>query len=317
VASVNAVLKSEEASGPRISQCAPGQVATPWCAASDAAWAWAVPPQAWPLFVQESPDCGHHAGVTASPSAPAVTILSDAIATDQGVAVSCAFDKRSESSLQSLLMAVCSSEDDGAALCGRATISFHGDITVEAPFELCGPATVSADMMIRVRDAVVDPDENGLGDLLHARMTWAILRDHPWSTPDTVRDGRLDLIVPSGLAFVQPGTMDTVPLDAGAYRLVLTLKAGASADDSAPEERVGKLPCRPDDLWASESAEASLRIRPFDLDGTGEIDPGDLALAMLDFGPCPGCSADLDGSGEVDQGDLSLILLNFGPATCR
>jgi hypothetical protein len=50
-----------------------------------------------------------------------------------------------------------------------------------------------------------------------------------------------------------------------------------------------------------------------DIDGSGEVDPGDVAFALLDFGPCPGCSSDLDGTGDVDFGDVALILLSSGP----
>jgi hypothetical protein len=49
-----------------------------------------------------------------------------------------------------------------------------------------------------------------------------------------------------------------------------------------------------------------------DLDGSGTVDNGDVALALLDFGPCPGCTSDVDGNGEVDFGDIALILLSFG-----
>ncbi|MCE9619177.1 MAG: hypothetical protein K8R92_04640 [Planctomycetes bacterium] len=52
---------------------------------------------------------------------------------------------------------------------------------------------------------------------------------------------------------------------------------------------------------------------PADLDGSGEVDSGDIGLMLLDFGPCPGCPSDLDGSGEVDGGDIGLALLDFGP----
>ena len=41
-------------------------------------------------------------------------------------------------------------------------------------------------------------------------------------------------------------------------------------------------------------------------------DSGDVAVALLDFGPCPGCLSDLDGSGDVDFGDVALILLSMG-----
>ncbi len=51
-----------------------------------------------------------------------------------------------------------------------------------------------------------------------------------------------------------------------------------------------------------------------DMDLNGQIDFGDVALVLLDFGPCPECASNLDGSGEVDFGDVALVLLNFGPA---
>jgi hypothetical protein len=50
-----------------------------------------------------------------------------------------------------------------------------------------------------------------------------------------------------------------------------------------------------------------------DVDGSGEVDNGDVAFALLDYGPCPGCPSDLDGTGEVDFGDIALILLSTGP----
>jgi hypothetical protein len=52
-----------------------------------------------------------------------------------------------------------------------------------------------------------------------------------------------------------------------------------------------------------------------DLDGSLEVDTGDVAFALLDFGPCPGCPSDLDGTGEVDFGDVALILLSSGPCS--
>ena len=52
---------------------------------------------------------------------------------------------------------------------------------------------------------------------------------------------------------------------------------------------------------------------PYDLDGSREIDTGDVALVLLDSGTCQGCAADFDESGEVDSADVSLVLLNFGP----
>jgi len=53
-------------------------------------------------------------------------------------------------------------------------------------------------------------------------------------------------------------------------------------------------------------------VRSADLDGSGEVDSGDVALALLDAGSCAGCPGDLDGSGEIDSGDVALILLSSG-----
>ena len=50
-----------------------------------------------------------------------------------------------------------------------------------------------------------------------------------------------------------------------------------------------------------------------DLDGDGSVGSGDVAFALLDFGPCPTCPSDLDGTGDVDFGDIALILLSAGP----
>jgi hypothetical protein len=52
-----------------------------------------------------------------------------------------------------------------------------------------------------------------------------------------------------------------------------------------------------------------------DIDSSMEVDNGDVAFALLDYGPCPGCAADLDGTGEVDFGDVALILLSTGPCS--
>lgn len=50
-----------------------------------------------------------------------------------------------------------------------------------------------------------------------------------------------------------------------------------------------------------------------DMDGSGTVDSGDVALALLDYGPCPECAADLDGTGYVDFGDIAIMLLETGP----
>ena len=52
-----------------------------------------------------------------------------------------------------------------------------------------------------------------------------------------------------------------------------------------------------------------------DLDGDGVVGTADLALLLLDFGPCypqAPCPSDLDGDGQVGTGDISFLLLLFG-----
>ena len=65
-----------------------------------------------------------------------------------------------------------------------------------------------------------------------------------------------------------------------------------------------------DDMWF-ESVVCT--AGPFgDLDGDRRVGPSDLAMLLLDYGPCPGsCAADLDQSGEVDGGDIAILLMNF------
>lgn len=50
---------------------------------------------------------------------------------------------------------------------------------------------------------------------------------------------------------------------------------------------------------------------PFDLDGSGRVDFGDLAVLMLSMGDAGG-PCDLDGSGLVDFGDAALLLMEVG-----
>jgi subtilisin family serine protease len=47
---------------------------------------------------------------------------------------------------------------------------------------------------------------------------------------------------------------------------------------------------------------------PADLDGSGEVDGGDLAILLASWGACTDCEADLDDSGAVDGGDLAVLL---------
>ena len=51
---------------------------------------------------------------------------------------------------------------------------------------------------------------------------------------------------------------------------------------------------------------------PEDLDGSGEVDFGDLIQLLSAFGPCVGCIEDLDNSNEVNFSDLLSLLSVWG-----
>jgi hypothetical protein len=48
-----------------------------------------------------------------------------------------------------------------------------------------------------------------------------------------------------------------------------------------------------------------------DLDGSGTVDFGDIALLLMAMGDSDP-AFDLDGSGTVDFGDIALVLMAFG-----
>jgi hypothetical protein len=96
---------------------------------------------------------------------------------------------------------------------------------------------------------------------------------------------------------------------------------GCSAlDDSGVNSTFGKA-----NTWSVCPDDGVVRTQDFsglpacvvvcfgDLDGDGSVGSGDVAVALLDYGPCGGCTSDLDGNGDTDFGDIALILLSTGP----
>lgn len=51
-----------------------------------------------------------------------------------------------------------------------------------------------------------------------------------------------------------------------------------------------------------------------DLDGSGLVDTGDMAILLMLFGPTlpPFRFADLDSTGWINMGDLAILLMNYG-----
>ncbi len=52
---------------------------------------------------------------------------------------------------------------------------------------------------------------------------------------------------------------------------------------------------------------------PADIDGSSNVDVGDLVAIIVAWGDGPGSPADIDGSGAVDVGDLVAVIVAWGP----
>ena len=74
------------------------------------------------------------------------------------------------------------------------------------------------------------------------------------------------------------------------------------------------LPALGPSQWAFYNAALAEACRPItDVDGSGMVDAGDVAVLLLDFGVA-GSPADVDGDGLVTGSDLAMLLLDFGAA---
>jgi hypothetical protein len=98
----------------------------------------------------------------------------------------------------------------------------------------------------------------------------------------------------------------------GAY-FTLAVKPFDDCDDNGREDLF-------DILWGGSSdADRDGRLdacemQAGDLDLSGWIDMGDVALLLLMMGDTNPPFGDLDGNNVISMGDLSILLMNFGPA---
>ena len=127
----------------------------------------------------------------------------------------------------------------------------------------------------------------------------------------------------TGLSGVS-GTSLSTPLLAGAVACLLQARPDFTVDSLrtalfATASRSDARGTHPDPLFVTgygimKAFSASQFVTPClgDLDGSREVDAGDVSITLLEFGDCAGCEADLDNSGAVDSGDVSLVLLNSG-----
>jgi hypothetical protein len=136
---------------------------------------------------------------------------------------------------------------------------------------------------------------------------------------DTDEDGDLDIALAWWVYNSSTvGGTAIIPVQIGSAGITLGRQANAV---SRPSHGVTVTPDGLASLATPASAGSSAVVLngmtgsnvPGDLDGDGFINTADLALMLLDFGPCQGvpCPADLDATGSVDTADLALLLLLF------
>ncbi|MFM7807827.1 MAG: hypothetical protein ACKPEA_07825, partial [Planctomycetota bacterium] len=97
---------------------------------------------------------------------------------------------------------------------------------------------------------------------------------------------------------------DSSPVDDGTGDTNDTLYTGWAGEVNGDHGKLAINAC----LWLDPPPQC-----PSDVDGSGSIDGSDIALMLLDYGPCSGCPTDLDGDGRVSAADVALLLLDFGP----
>ena len=155
------------------------------------------------------------------------------------------------------------------------------EITLESPrdgqrYDAANPAGLEVDPL------VFDPD----GQQVSCQWQLSLLHDshsHPWGGPSAC----------TSMIEIEPTPCAGSTY---AYELTLTATDPLGLSSSVTRRLLPRcLPCRAD------------------LDGSDEVDFGDLALIMLEFGATGQSVADLDGSAVVDFGDAAIAMLSFGP----
>jgi len=192
---------------------------------------------------------------------------------------------------------------------GIAMVGMTDRVEVRVPIVLEQACTLHARSRILADD--VRTNGRGFGSRISWRLESAPDRsDFQYGLPlfhpdqeasiDEARHPQVDIAL---------GSVDAQPVQAGAYTLVAIF-------EGAGRGFVGLNACESaQGAWtAHESAFVHVSTtRPTDVDGSNEVDYGDVAFVLLDYGPCPGnCLTDIDASGEVDFGDVAMVLLDFG-----
>ncbi len=184
---------------------------------------------------------------------------------------------------------------------GKAAVGFDADIHSEGWFEVCEPTVASVDFSL----AAAGVCELGAGMEFGSTLRWDVVDEN--GIPVATEPPAGGSIVLAEEGSITGSWKGVVP--AGRWKLVARLDAG----DQAVFRRA--FPCSDEIVWsARDEAHVSIVLgeRPAaDLDGSGCVDQGDIAMILLSFGEAA-VPADLDGSGLVDMGDVAFALLSFG-----
>ncbi len=126
------------------------------------------------------------------------------------------------------------------------------------------------------------------------------------SLRSTTGVNRFDYYYRSGLVINADGSLDT----AGAWTPAGYAAYGLDYEgDPLPETATS--------FGMTLQKRTFAQLCPGDLDGSGNVDSGDIGSLLVLFGECPGgtagCDGDLDESGTVDAGDIGSLLVQFGP----
>ena len=128
---------------------------------------------------------------------------------------------------------------------------------------------------------------------------------------------RLDLDGATGL--VAPfSVVDAVEANVGATPTTVRFAFDTTSRPAGTYEATATIATSDENLPGAATGSITLAIRvhvagggvPADLDGSGAVDAGDLAILLAGWGE-PG-PADLDGSGAVDAVDLAMLLASWG-----
>ncbi|MCE9620336.1 MAG: hypothetical protein K8R92_10580 [Planctomycetes bacterium] len=218
------------------------------------------------------------------------------------------FQKPSWSVLKCLIHVVGGPVDDSSSL---GTIAFNGDLELVTNFSLCDTAVIDLYALLASENVSIgetlDPPANVPEEFLITFRCWIT------SGSATVWEDTLTIDSEDPL---EKPTTTIGPFCGADYTFHCRMKTN---DTLFNAQYVKRTSCNSIYLWSTlDQGSVTLFIHhPLDLDGSGQVDFGDIGLVLLSFGECEGCAADIDKTGTVDGGDVGQILLCMDYIPCE